>query len=101
LAGDVEMFSTTPSAAEDAYIPAQYDASTLEAEGEAAPDLVAFAQALTDAGVTFYGAAWCPVCLQQKELFGDGKEELPFVEVTNPDRTSNAVGLAENITDYP
>lgn len=101
LAGDVEMFSTAFSTPDDSYTPAQYDASNLQAEGEAADDLVAFAQALTDAGVTFYGAAWCPVCLQQKTLFGDGKEELPFVEVTNPDRTLNSVGQAENITQFP
>ncbi|RMF43264.1 MAG: hypothetical protein D6753_05665, partial [Planctomycetota bacterium] len=57
------------------------------AEGEAAPDLVAFAKALTDSGTRFFGAAWCPFCTQQKELFEDGGKYLPFIEVTNPDRT--------------
>ena len=57
------------------------------AEGEPAPDLVQFAKDLDAAGVTFYGAHWCPACTQQKELFEDGKDDLPFVEVTNPDRS--------------
>src|SRR5688572_10339698 len=32
------------------------------AEGEAAPDLVAFAKALRDFGTQFFGAYWCPHC---------------------------------------
>lgn len=58
-----------------------------------APDLLAFAQALTDAGAIFYGASFCPFCTQQKELFEDGGDFLPYVEVTNPDRTLNQAGL--------
>jgi large repetitive protein len=73
----------------------------LTAEGEAAPDLVAFAKALAAANVTFFGAAWCPHCNSQKLLFQDGAKYLPFVEVTNPDRTRNATGIAEGITEYP
>ncbi len=75
--------------------------SELVGEGEAAPDLVAFAKALAAANVTFFGAAWCPHCNAQKQLFQDGGKFLPFVEVTNPDRTRNATGIAENITEYP
>ncbi len=56
------------------------------AEGEAAADLVAFAKALRDSGTKFYGAAWCPFCTDQKQLFEDGYKYLPFIEVTNPDR---------------
>jgi len=72
-----------------------------EAEGEPAPDLVQFARDLDDAGVIFYGAAWCPICTQQKELFEDGGDDLPFVEVTGPDRTSNSIGDANNVQSYP
>ncbi len=74
------------------------------AEGEdvAAQDLVAFAKALAQKpGVKMYGAAWCPPCNAQKALFEDGSDFLPFIEVTNPDRTLNAVGTAANITSYP
>lgn len=71
------------------------------AEGEPAPDLVQFAKDLETAGVVFYGAHWCPACTQQKELFEDGGDNLPFVEVTNPDRTIGQVGIDNNITAYP
>lgn len=64
-------------------------------------DLVAFAKALDDAGVKFFGAAWCPHCTEQKELFEDGGQFLPFFEVTNPDRTLNQLGIDEEITSFP
>lgn len=106
MAGDVQLFATDPSAASETFSDAGlFQTNSAEgesaAEGEAADDLVAFAEALADAGVTFYGAAWCPACLEQKKLFGDGKEELPFVEVTNPDRTPNEVAEANDIDVYP
>jgi cyclophilin family peptidyl-prolyl cis-trans isomerase len=71
------------------------------AEGEAAPDLVAFAKALTQAGTKYFTAAWCPHCNQQKALFEDGSTYLNAIEVTNPDRTLNAIGIANNITSFP
>ena len=64
-------------------------------------DLVAFAQALADAGTTFFGAAWCPACTAQKELFQDGQLFLPFVEVTNPNRSLNDIGIEEEIAVFP
>ncbi len=70
-------------------------------EGHAAQDLVAFAKALTAAGVKFYGADWCPICNQQKALFKDAAQYLNFIEVTNPDRTPNATGISANVTTYP
>ncbi len=74
------------------------------AEGEAAPDLVAFAKALNEAGHVFYGASWCPHCTAMKELFEDGQEYLPFVEVTdlkNPNFARNQVGIDNGIESYP
>ena len=78
-------------------------ASGLVAEGEAtaAQDTVAFAKALSAAGAKFYGADWCPVCTEQKNLFLEGKNYLPFIEISNPDRTPNATATAENIITYP
>lgn len=73
----------------------------LTAEGEDATDLVALAQAINDSGTRFFGAAWCEFCTQQKELFEDGYSLLPFIEVTNPDRSPNSVATAEGITEYP
>ncbi|MEZ6074910.1 MAG: hypothetical protein R3C56_04300 [Pirellulaceae bacterium] len=66
-----------------------------------ADDLVAFAKALTDSGTRFFGAAWCPHCTDQRQLFQDGGKFLPFVEVTNPDRTPNQVAIDEGVTEYP
>ncbi|MBL6724871.1 MAG: peptidylprolyl isomerase, partial [Rubripirellula sp.] len=74
---------------------------TTSAEGEAAADLVQFAKDLTAAGVKFFGAAWCEFCSEQKQLFADGSNFLPFIEVTNPDRSLNSLGVAENIETFP
>ena len=78
-------------------------ASGLVAEGEAtaAQDTVAFAKALSAAGAKFYGADWNAETTEQKNLFLEGKNYLPFIEVSNPDRTSNATGTAQNIITYP
>ena len=70
-------------------------------EGESAPDLVAFAKALTQAGTKYFTAAWCPHCNAQKAMFDDGANYLNAIEVTNPDRTLNEVGTANNITSFP
>ncbi|PQO44692.1 peptidylprolyl isomerase [Blastopirellula marina] len=87
-----------------------FDASGVELEGEnlfingqvyTNVDLVALAKAITDSGAKFYGAVWCPHCTEQKELFGDGGEYLPFIEVTNPDRTLNDLGTSLSITKLP
>jgi len=102
MAGDIEMLfssgvaDTSPSSSESAYV-----STTTTPEGEAAPDLVAFAKALTTAGVKFYGAAWCPACTEQKRLFEDGAQFLPFIEVTNADRTLNEIGEANDIEVFP
>ena len=110
MAGDLELFFTDGAVAEtptSAIAQSQADCSgaalqlTTAGEGEAAQDLVQFAKDLSQVGVIMYGAAWCPACTQQKELFSDGEHELPFVEVTNPDRTFNATATAENITQIP
>lgn len=103
LAGDVELLFTDGADAATNEQPAETDTltSTRAAEGELAPDLVQFAKDLDASGTVFYGAHWCPACTQQKELFADGKDDLPFEEVTNPDRSLNALGTAQGITEFP
>jgi len=64
-------------------------------------DFKALAQAIADSGAKFYGADWCPLCTQQKAMFREGYDDLPFFEVTNPDRSANALGLEQNITQLP
>ncbi|OOG25238.1 Vitamin K epoxide reductase [Thioalkalivibrio denitrificans] len=44
------------------------------------PRLVPLAQHLTEAGVRYYGAYWCPACQQQNRLFRGAYEHLPYVE---------------------
>ncbi len=85
-------------------VPAQFNTmntSGLVGEGEDAPNLVEFAKALQQAGVRFFGADWCPFCTEQKALFQDGAQFLPFIEMSNPDRTRNATAISENVTTYP
>ncbi|WP_167547034.1 Ig-like domain-containing protein [Stieleria maiorica] len=121
LAGDVSIVSTDSMGPVDARVEvatASTSTSTLttvsEAEGESAPDLVQFAKDLAAVGrdangnpisgqgqVTFFGAHWCPACSEQKALFQDGKDNLPFIEVTNPDRSIGQIGIDNNITAYP
>ena len=39
-----------------------------------------FAKCLTDRGIKMYGAYWCPHCAEQKELFGESFQFVPYVE---------------------
>lgn len=39
-----------------------------------------FAKCLTEKGVKFYGAYWCPHCQAQKELFGDAMKYVTYIE---------------------
>jgi cyclophilin family peptidyl-prolyl cis-trans isomerase len=94
------VFGGTASVAVD-QIAFDDDDDVTIADTPTAPDLAAFAKALADAGVKFYGAGWCPNCTDQKELFEDGQKFLPFIESTNPDRTANSIAIANNITSYP
>ncbi|EMI21703.1 peptidyl-prolyl cis-trans isomerase cyclophilin type [Rhodopirellula maiorica SM1] len=110
MAGDVELMSTDGAsdqtystlASQTGSIASQTGSSVSRAaEGELTDDLVAFAKALDEAGVIMYGAEWCPACTEQKELFEDGGKFLPFIEVTNPDRTPSQLAIDEGITSYP
>lgn len=38
------------------------------------------AEHLTAQDATMYGAFWCPHCADQKELFGEAVETVPYVE---------------------
>ena len=47
--------------------------------------LDAFAQCLGEKGAKFYGAFWCPHCLNQKTMFGRSAKLLPYIECSTPD----------------
>lgn len=60
------------------------------------------AQCLTDKGVTFYGAFWCPHCQEQKTSFGRSARLLPYVECSTPDGSGQlSVCKDEGIESYP
>lgn len=94
---DVTVFPTITLTSDEM----DFGSASLTIQEAPAIDHVAFAKALADAGVVFYGAGWCPACTQQKEQFEDGQQYLPFVEVTNPDRTPNQIAIDNDITAYP
>jgi len=60
-----------------------------------------FANALKSRGAVFYGAFWCPHCLAEKALFGSSKKYLPYVECSNPDKSSVQICIDEKIESYP
>jgi len=97
----VESLESRQLMAADLYTSNNDDTAALFAEGEAANDLVAFAKAIKESGAVMYGGIWCKFCNEQKGLFADGADYLPFVEVTNADRTPNQIAIDENITSYP
>jgi glutaredoxin len=55
-----------------------------------------FAQCLTDAGLTMYGADWCPHCQDQKAMFDDAFE---FIDYVNCD--FNKTECAQKVDGYP
>jgi hypothetical protein len=64
--------------------------------------LDAFAQCLTQKGVTFYGAFWCPHCQRTKAMFGGASEYLPYVECSTPDgQSQDAVCNKAGVVEYP
>jgi hypothetical protein len=62
----------------------------------------AFATCLKDKGAVFYGAFWCPHCNNNKALFGDSKDLLPYVECSTEDGQGQLqVCKDKKITGYP
>jgi len=73
------------------------------AAGPEDPHLRAVAEALTASGAKFYGASWCPHCMDQKKMFGAAGRFLPYVECApNGPRAPQATEcVAEQIKGYP
>lgn len=71
---------------------------------QAAPKREAYtnlAQCLSERGVVFYGAFWCPACAQQKTVFGSAAKQLPYIECSLPDRSQNELCTEAEIANYP
>lgn len=61
-----------------------------------------FAKCLTEKGVVFYGAFWCPHCQNQKKLFGDSIQYIDYVECSTPDAKGQLkVCQDKKIEGYP
>lgn len=58
-----------------------------------------FAQCLTDAGATMYGAYWCSACEQQKAEFGSAFRHINYTECSSPG--SSSFDLCPDITSTP
>ncbi len=73
------------------------------AAGPEDPQLQALAIHLADKGVKFYGAYWCPRCLEQKAMFEASAERLPYVECSSGGRGSalTKACAAEKVKSYP
>ncbi len=63
------------------------------------------AKCMTEKGVMFYGAYWCPHCQEQKESFGKSMKYITYVECSYADSNGKPkdtqVCLDANITSYP
>ena len=61
-----------------------------------------FAQCLGEKRAIFYGAFWCPHCQEQKALFGQSKDKLPYHECSTPDSQGQLPDCAAvGIESYP
>ncbi|MGE4616131.1 MAG: vitamin K epoxide reductase family protein [Gammaproteobacteria bacterium] len=71
--------------------------------GEVDPYLRELAEHLERSGFKFYGASWCPVCREQKNLFGNAARYLPYVECSPHGRNGPRATVCETeeINNYP
>lgn len=66
-------------------------------EEKSNPALDAFAQCLSEKGITMYGADWCPHCQNEKKAFGDSFKYVSYVECPkNP-----KLCLSAGVDGYP
>lgn len=61
-----------------------------------------FAKCLADKGAKFYGAFWCSWCDQEKKLFSEAAQYLPYIECSDQEtREMLPVCQAAGITNFP
>ena len=61
-----------------------------------------FAQCLTQKGVIFYGAFWCPHCQATKRMFGSSARLLPYHECSTPDGKGQLQSCTDvGVQSYP
>ncbi len=71
--------------------------------GPESPYLRALAEHLSSTGAAFYGASWCPLCQDQKNLFAASEERLPYVECSPAGRNGPVATtcISNRISNYP
>ena len=82
---------------------ANYAAPQAEPTGPEDPMIRALAEHLTEKGVLFYGASWCPHCQEQKRLFGNSASRLPYVEcnLAGPNAPQASACSIAGVRSYP
>jgi uncharacterized membrane protein/glutaredoxin len=67
------------------------------------PQLRALAEHLARTDAKFYGAYWCPHCMEQKRIFGSAAGRLPYVECSplGPNTRQAKVCESLRIETYP
>ncbi len=77
--------------------------SKIDKNPELTTGLTSIAQALKDSGTKFYGASWCPHCIEQKEFFKTAVKELPYTECSTGGAGSpqTQVCIDAKIESYP
>jgi uncharacterized membrane protein len=80
-----------------------YVAPQAEPLGPEDPVVRALAEHLSDKGVLFYGASWCPHCQEQKRIFGASARRLPYVEcnLAGPTAPQASACSMAGIQTYP
>lgn len=61
------------------------------------------AQCLTDKGVKFYGAWWCPHCAEEKKILGSSLKYINYVECAPPGDQQGQTQVCQDakIESYP
>ena len=61
-----------------------------------------FAKCLADKGAKFYGAFWCSWCDQEKKLFGEAAQYLPYIECSDQ-KTREMLPFCQEagVTNFP
>jgi thiol-disulfide isomerase/thioredoxin len=59
------------------------------------------AKCLTENSAILYGASWCPHCKEQKEMFGEAEQYLPYLECANSDGSQVKACVDAGIRAYP
>ncbi len=62
----------------------------------------AFAQCINDSGAAFYGSFTCPHCADQKKMFGDSVDLLPYVECNENSKDADLAACdANGVVKWP